>query len=87
MLPCPAAVAVLLVCIQLKAFALGVAMVAVYVGFHLLGHLEFGAWGRRLTLGEGLFILLLAPAFFEPLRELSAVWHDRLIAIARPQGL
>ena len=57
--------------------ALGVAMVAVYVGFHLLGHLEFGAWGRRLTLGEGLFILLLAPAFFEPLRELSAVWHDR----------
>jgi ATP-binding cassette subfamily C protein CydD len=57
--------------------ALGVAMVAVYVGFHLLGHLEFGAWGRRLTLGQGLFILLLAPAFFEPLRELSAVWHDR----------
>ncbi|MFX5957083.1 hypothetical protein ABTF01_22055, partial [Acinetobacter baumannii] len=24
-----------------------------------------------------LFILLLAPAFFEPLRDLSAVWHDR----------
>jgi ATP-binding cassette, subfamily C, bacterial CydD len=24
-----------------------------------------------------MFILLLAPAFFEPLRELSAVWHDR----------
>ena len=57
--------------------ALGVAMVAVYVGFHLLGQLEFGAWRGRLSLGEGLFILLLAPAFFEPLRELSAVWHDR----------
>lgn len=57
--------------------ALGVAMVAVYVGFHFLGQLEFGAWGHRLGLGEGLFILLLAPAFFEPLRELSAVWHDR----------
>ncbi|MFJ7566047.1 thiol reductant ABC exporter subunit CydD [Herminiimonas sp. NPDC097707] len=57
--------------------ALGVAMVAVYTGFHLLGQLEFGAWGRRLTLGEGLFILLLAPAFFEPLRDLSSVWHDR----------
>lgn len=57
--------------------ALGVAMVAVYVGFHFLGQLEFGAWGNRLSLGEGLFILLLAPAFFEPLRELSAVWHDR----------
>ena len=57
--------------------ALGVAMVAVYIGFHLLGTLEFGAWGRRLSLGEGLFVLLLAPAFFEPLRELSAAWHDR----------
>lgn len=57
--------------------ALGVAMVAVYIGFHLLGQLEFGAWGERLSLVEGLFILLLAPAFFEPLRELSAVWHDR----------
>jgi ATP-binding cassette subfamily C protein CydD len=57
--------------------ALGVAMVAVYVGFHLLGTLEFGSWGTRLTLGEGLFVLLLAPAFYEPLRELSAVWHDR----------
>ncbi len=57
--------------------ALGVAMVAVYVGFHLLGQLDFGAWGGELSLGQGLFILLLAPAFFEPLRELSAVWHDR----------
>ncbi|MCR4269369.1 thiol reductant ABC exporter subunit CydD, partial [Nitratireductor sp. ZSWI3] len=57
--------------------ALGVAMVAVYVGFHLLGNLNFGAWGGKLSLGEGLFILLLAPAFFEPLRELSTVWHDR----------
>lgn len=57
--------------------ALGVAMVAVYIGFHLLGPLDFGSWGHKLTLSEGLFILLLAPAFFEPLRELSAVWHDR----------
>ena len=57
--------------------ALGVAMVAVYIGFHLLGELNFGAWGATLTLGQGLFILLLAPTFFEPLRELSAVWHDR----------
>ncbi len=57
--------------------ALGVAMVAAYVGFTLLGTFEFGTWGRRLSLGEGMFVLLLAPAFFEPLRELSAVWHDR----------
>ncbi len=62
--------------------ALGVALVAVYVGFHLLGTLDFGAWGGRLTLGEGLFILLLAPAVFEPMRDLSAVWHDKAAGVA-----
>jgi ATP-binding cassette subfamily C protein CydD len=67
--------------------ALGVAMVAAYVGFHLLGTLGFGTWGRQLSLGEGLFVLLLAPAFFEPLRELSAVWHDRAAGEAALQAL
>jgi len=70
--------------------ALGVALVAAYVGFHLLDALPFGAWGERLGLSQGLFILLLAPAFFEPLRELSSVWHDRAAgqaAIAALDGL
>jgi len=67
--------------------ALGVAMVAVYVGFHLLGYLEFGTWQGRLSLGEALFVLLLAPAFFDPLRELSAVWHDRAAGTAALQTL
>lgn len=67
--------------------ALGVALVAAYVGFHLLGTLGFGAWGRQLSLGEGLFVLLLAPAFFEPLRELSAVWHDRAAGEAALESL
>jgi len=57
--------------------ALGVALVAVYVGFSLLGEIRFGAWASGFDLTSGLFVLLLAPAFFEPLRELSAVWHDR----------
>ncbi|WP_434713976.1 thiol reductant ABC exporter subunit CydD (plasmid) [Rhizobium sp. YTUHZ045] len=67
--------------------ALGVAMVAVYVGFSLLGEIRFGAWTGRLDLTEGLFMLLLAPAFFEPLRELSAVWHDRAAGEAALKAL
>ena len=67
--------------------ALGVAMVAAYVGFQLLGSLNFGAWGERLSLAQGLFILLLAPAFFEPLRELAAVWHDSAAGKAALQAL
>jgi ATP-binding cassette subfamily C protein CydD len=67
--------------------ALGVAMVAVYVGFSLLGEIRFGAWSSGLDLTSGLFVLLLAPAFFEPLRELSAVWHDRAAGEAALKAL
>ncbi|WP_353473204.1 thiol reductant ABC exporter subunit CydD [Salipiger sp. H15] len=62
--------------------ALGVAMVAVYVGFSLLGEITFGTWGAPLTLFQGLFLLLLAPDFFQPLRDLAAAWHDRAAAEA-----
>lgn len=67
--------------------ALGVAMIAVYVGFSLLGEIRFGTWSGRLDLTEGLFILLLAPVFFEPLRELSAAWHDRAAGEAALKAL
>ncbi|MCS4295486.1 ATP-binding cassette subfamily C protein CydD [Comamonas sp. BIGb0152] len=67
--------------------ALGVALVAVYVGFHLLGQIPFGSWGGSLGLAQAMFVLLLAPAFFEPLRELSAVWHDKAAGVAAEQAL
>ncbi|MEZ5755564.1 MAG: ATP-binding cassette domain-containing protein [Paracoccaceae bacterium] len=62
--------------------AIGVAMVAVYVGFALLGALDFGSWGAALSPGAGIFLLLLAPEFFQPLRDLSAAWHDKAAALA-----
>lgn len=52
--------------------AIGVAMVVVYVGFSLLGALEFGTWGGALSPQSGIFLLLLAPEFYQPLRDLSA---------------
>ncbi|KAF5297522.1 hypothetical protein FQA39_LY19260 [Lamprigera yunnana] len=65
----------------------GRALSAVYVGFHLLGQLPFGSWGTPLNLAQAMFVLLLAPAFFEPLRELSAVWHDKAAGVAAEQAL
>ena len=62
--------------------ALGVAMVAVYVGFALLGELGFCAWATPLTPTEGIFLLLLAPDYFQPLRDLAAAWHDKADANA-----
>ncbi|WP_245781255.1 thiol reductant ABC exporter subunit CydD [Celeribacter neptunius] len=62
--------------------ALGVAMVAVWVGFSLLGELSWGAWGGGITPWAGIFLLLLAPDYFQPLRDLSAAWHDKAAALA-----
>jgi ATP-binding cassette, subfamily C, bacterial CydD len=62
--------------------AIGVAFVAVFVGFTLLGELNFGAYGTPLTLYEGIFLLLLAPEFYQPLRDLAAAWHDKTNARA-----
>ncbi len=67
--------------------ALGVALVAVYVGFSLLGDFHFGAWGQRLSVGQGVFLLMLAPAFFQPLRDVAAAWHDRAAAAAVARDL
>ena len=62
--------------------AIGVAMVAVYVGFSLLGVLEFGTWGEALSPRAGIFLLLLAPEYYQPLRDLSGAWHDKASADA-----
>lgn len=62
--------------------AIGVAIVAVYVGFSLLGALSFGSWGAPLSPQAGIFLLLLAPEFFQPLRDLAAAWHDKAAADA-----
>ncbi len=62
--------------------AIGVAMVAVWVGFALLGALSWGTWGAPLTPAAGIFLLLLAPDFYQPLRDLSAAWHDKAAALA-----
>lgn len=62
--------------------ALGVAMIAVWVGFALLGEIGWGTWGVPLTPFTGIFLLLLAPDFFQPLRDLAAAWHDKSAADA-----
>ncbi len=50
-----------------------IAMIAVMVGFRLL-------W-RDMPLYEGLFVLLLAPEFYLPLRKLSTAYHTKVAAL------
>ncbi|WP_245848326.1 ABC transporter ATP-binding protein/permease [Actibacterium ureilyticum] len=67
--------------------ALGVAMVAVWVGFALLGEIGWGTWGSPLSPFAGIFLLLLAPDYFQPLRDLAAAWHDKSAADAVTEEL
>ena len=65
----------------LEFFAsLSVAMIALYLGLTYLGMLDLR--GAPLTLGTGVFCLLLAPEFYAPLRRLATHYHDRAAALA-----
>lgn len=62
--------------------ALSIAVVAVYLGFGLMGQLPW-AMGEILTsYGTALFILLLVPEFYAPLRRLGAEYHVKGQAMA-----
>ena len=64
----------------LEFFAtVSIALVAVLIGFRLL-------WGE-LHLRAGLFVLLLAPEFYSPLRALGGLRHARMDALAAAQHL
>jgi len=65
----------------LEFFAsVAIAVLAMYIGFGLLGYITYGP-SEELTLFTGLLILLLAPEFFQPLRTLSQHYHDRAAAL------
>lgn len=69
----------------LSAFALeffatvGTALVAVIIGFRLL----LGS----LSLEEGLFVLLMAPEFYLPLRNLGLSYHSRMQGVAAAERI
>jgi len=72
----------------LEFFAsISIALVAVFLGLSFLGYITYGAYGHMLTLQQGLFILLLAPEFYMPLRELGAHYHARAEAVGAVQEI
>lgn len=71
----------------LEFFAsVAIAVVAMYVGFGLLGYIDYGP-SPSLTLFTGLAVLLLAPEFFQPLRTLSQHYHDRAAALGAAESI
>ena len=66
--------------------AVAVALMAVYVGLGLLGQIHFGP-AEHINLREALFVLLLAPEFFMPLRQLAVNYHDRAAALGAADAI
>ncbi|NIH12189.1 MAG: cysteine/glutathione ABC transporter permease/ATP-binding protein CydD [Serratia symbiotica] len=72
----------------LEFFAsLSIAVLAVYFGFSYLGELNFGSYGLGVTLFSGFFVLILAPEFFQPLRDLGTFYHAKAQAVGAAEAL
>lgn len=67
--------------------SISIALMAVYFGFSYLGQIEFGTYNAPLTLFTGFFCLILAPEFYQPLRDLGAYYHDRAAGIGAADAI
>ncbi|PMM34580.1 thiol reductant ABC exporter subunit CydD [Vibrio splendidus] len=67
--------------------SISIAMTAVYFGFTYIGELNFGHYGAGITLFAGLFILILAPEFYQPLRDLGTFYHAKQQAVGAAESI
>ncbi|MFB1486503.1 MULTISPECIES: thiol reductant ABC exporter subunit CydD [unclassified Thiocapsa] len=71
--------------------AIGIAIIAVFVGFRLYGLvMPLPEWLNALpeiTYLQGLFILMLAPEFYAPLRNMGVQYHARMAASAAAEQM
>ncbi|WP_456269920.1 thiol reductant ABC exporter subunit CydD [Kushneria sp. AK178] len=72
----------------LEFFAsVSIALLALYLGFVYLGQFDFGMYDHGINLFIGLFILILAPEFYQPLRDLGVHYHAKAEAEAAAEDL
>lgn len=62
--------------------SLAIALVALYLGLGLIGELPWQRGQIPVSYQPALFILLLAPEFYAPLRQLGADYHAKAMAVA-----
>ena len=67
--------------------AVSIALLAVYLGFSFLEYIDSGFYGVKVTLFSAMFILLLAPEFYQPLRELGSFYHAKAQAVAAAEAI
>ncbi|WP_019616592.1 heme ABC transporter permease/ATP-binding protein CydD [Psychromonas ossibalaenae] len=67
--------------------AISIALLAIYFGFSFLGHLNFGDYGEGFSLFVGMFVLMLAPEFYQPLRDMGTHYHAKAQAVGAAEEL
>jgi ATP-binding cassette subfamily C protein CydD len=64
-----------------------VAVVAIYIGLTLLGYVQVPGIPGHMSLRTGLFLLMVTPLYFQPVRALAAAYHERADALAAIETL
>ncbi|HEY1516523.1 MAG TPA: thiol reductant ABC exporter subunit CydD [Solirubrobacteraceae bacterium] len=64
-----------------------VAVVAIYIGLTLLGYVQVPGIPGHMSLRSGLFLLMVTPLYFQPVRTLAAAYHERADALAAIDAL
>lgn len=67
--------------------AVSIALLAVYFGLGFLGHLNFGDYGAGFSLFSGMFVLILAPEYYQPLRDMGTHYHAKAQAVGAAEAL
>ncbi|MFC0308268.1 cysteine/glutathione ABC transporter permease/ATP-binding protein CydD [Gallibacterium trehalosifermentans] len=67
--------------------SISIALTAVYFGFSYLGQINFGGYATSVTLFSGFFCLILAPEFYQPLRDLGTYYHDKAAAVGAAETI
>jgi ATP-binding cassette subfamily C protein CydD len=66
---------------------IAVAVVAMYIGLTLLGYVHVPGLPSHMSLQTGLFLLMVTPLYFQPVRALAAAYHERADALAAIEAL
>ena len=66
---------------------LSVAVVAIYIGLTLLDYVDVPGLPAHMSLETGLFLLMITPLYFQPVRWLAAAYHERAAALAAIDAL
>ena len=64
-----------------------IAVVAIYIGLTLMGYVHVPGLPSHMSLRTGLFLLMVTPLYFQPVRALAAAYHERADAFAAVDAL